>query len=643
MLLEYRDILVFFAGFLIILLASEKIGTYFAKIRLPLISGFLFAGVIAGPFVLDLITAEAIESLRFLEEMALAFIAFVAGSHLYLAELRDRITSIKWVTAGLVIATFSLGTLAVLLLADFIPFARDFPLPYKISIALLAGSILVAISPSSAIAIVGELRAKGPFTKTALGVTIVLDVLVILLFAVNSEIVDALLTSPGFNLGFVFLILIELVLALVLGLIIGRLLQLILSLGMDRRIKAILILIIGYGVFAFVFFLRDFTHDRMPVELLIEPLLVCMIASFYITNRSPYRDEFLRSVDLVSSPMYIFFFTFTGAALRLDILATIWQIALILFAVRLLGVFIGSLAGGIVAGEPMEQNRIRWMTFVTQAGVGLGLAREVAVEFPEFGTAFATMMVSVIVLNQIVGPPLFKAAINRVKEVHTRGHPDEMGEGREAAIFGVDDQSVALARLLQTHGWRARLMCREADYRKDLIDGDMEVNLIPNVSEKSLKALDVDKAEAIVAMFDDELNYRICELAYDKFGTDTLIARLSNLADQERFDELDVLIVHPATAIVSLLDHFVRAPTGTSLLLGVDEDQDIIDIEVKDPILDGIALRDLRLPLDTLILSVQRDGQTIISGGDMRLKLDDSVTMVGSPDSLDQVMVRFEE
>ena len=47
----------------------------------------------------------------------------------------------------------------------------------------MAAAILVARSPSSAIAIVNELRARGPYTKTALGVTVVMDAVVILSFA----------------------------------------------------------------------------------------------------------------------------------------------------------------------------------------------------------------------------------------------------------------------------------------------------------------------------------------------------------------------------------------------------------------------------------------------------------------------------
>ena len=78
------------------------------------------------------------------------------------------------------------------------------------------------------------------------------------------------------------------------------------------------------------------------------------------------------------------------------------------------------------------------------------------------------------------------------------------------------------------------------------------------------------------------------------------------------------------------------------MILGTDPDQDMIDIELCDPDLDGIPIRDLRLPLDTLILSVHRDGHTIVSHGYTRLRLHDKVTVVGSLKSLEEVMLKFE-
>ena len=81
---NYLDIFIFLVGFTVIALASKQIGEFFTKARLPLISGFLFTGILAGPYVLGLISVEATQNLGFIDELSLAFIAFAAGSELYL-------------------------------------------------------------------------------------------------------------------------------------------------------------------------------------------------------------------------------------------------------------------------------------------------------------------------------------------------------------------------------------------------------------------------------------------------------------------------------------------------------------------------------------------------------------------------------
>ena len=133
------NLFLYIASFVIIALASNQLGRYFARFKLPLISGFLFTGLLAGPYVLKLIPAEAIENLRFIDEIALAIIAFAAGNELYIKELRDRMNSIAWVTTGLVLATFTLGTLTLVVLADYIPFMQTMSLSGRVAIAVLGG------------------------------------------------------------------------------------------------------------------------------------------------------------------------------------------------------------------------------------------------------------------------------------------------------------------------------------------------------------------------------------------------------------------------------------------------------------------------------------------------------------------------
>ena len=108
------------------------------------------------------------------------------------------------------------------------------------------------------------------------------------------------------------------------------------------------------------------------------------------------------------------------------------------------------------------------------------------------------------------------------------------------------------------------------------------------------------------------------------------------------FIHIGVMVIDPSTAMVSLMEHFVRSPIATSLLLGMDEGQDTIDIELRNSDFHGLTLRDLRLPSDVIILSVTRGDHPIISHGYTRLRLGDIVTMVGSIESLDTVRLNLQ-
>ncbi len=210
-------------------------------------------------------------------------------------------------------------------------------------------------------------------------------------------------------------------------------------------------------MFLFSNYISEISPIYLPFEIHIEALLICIIASFLLTNFSKYRPEFQKLLNDTGPIIYVAFFTLTGAMLSIDILARVWTIALIFFGIRLLAIIIGAYFSAIMAGDPPIYKKIGWMPYVTQAGIGLGLATEVAGEFNDWGAEFATIIVAVIVLNQFIGPPLFKWAINLVKEAHVRAETPKFDGIRDAIIFGLEDQSLALSRQLKKHGWRVKI------------------------------------------------------------------------------------------------------------------------------------------------------------------------------------------
>ncbi|MCR9249672.1 MAG: cation:proton antiporter [bacterium] len=634
------QLFILLGGFIIVAIAANQISKVFKLANLPLITGFIMTGIIAGPYFLELIPQGIITHLGFVNELSLAFIAFAAGAELYLKELRSRFNSIKWNTFGQLVITFLVGSLGVYFIADLIPYMKDLNATAKVAVAILTGTIFVARSPASAIAVVNELRARGPFTQTVMGVTVLKDFIVIVLFAVNLSVAKTLISGDDFNIFSVVLILLELGMSIGLGYAYGFTLRYIMSWKIKTIYKTIGIVLFGYSAYLLGHFTEHTSNEYLGFDIAIEPLLICIIASFFVTNYSRYRVEFLKILEETSPYIYIGFFTLTGATMEVDVLWSVSGIAVILFLIRLVTMVMGSYVGGILAKDPIKHMNYGWMPYITQAGVALGLSTIIASTFPGWGNQFATVVIAVIVLNQFLGPPLFKYSLNKLGEDHSKADPAGFDGIRDAIIFGLENQSIALARQLISKDWKVQLATKKkrGSFQEP---EDITVVYVEDVTLEVLLSMEADKTEAIVCMLSDEENYKICDLAYEHLGTRDLIVRLNERWNYDRFLALEAKIVDPSTAIVSLLDHFVRSPLATSLLLGMADDQDTRDIELENPNIHGIPLRELRLPNDVIILSIKRAGQMIISHGYTRLRVNDIVTVVGSNQSLDEISLRF--
>jgi Trk K+ transport system NAD-binding subunit len=638
-----KEIFIALGGFLIIALSSNHISKFFAKIKFPLITGLLLAGILAGSDGFGLIPTENTKNLNFLNEISLAFIAFAAGSELYLKEIRSQFKSILWNTLGQLVITFGLGVLGVFLASDYIPFMTKMIFSEKMSIGILMATIFVARSPSSAIAVINELRAKGPFTKTAIGVTVVKDVLVIILFAVCFALAKTFLNREPFSLFSLFYLLIELVTSFALGRLIGIIIKWFFKFKMNKYLKVSVLISLGYSVYLFADWLGDFTVQEhiLGHKFYIEPLLICILGSYYVTNYSTSRPEFIEILHETGPVIYVVFFTLTGASLQVDVLFQVFGIAVLFFFLRLLSMVIAGYVGGTLAADPWKFRHLNWMPYVTQAGVGLGLATLIKHSFPEFGVQFETIIVGVIVINQVVGPPLFKYALHKVNETHEKHETPAFDGHNDAIIFGFEPMSLALARQLKNNGWGVKIAAMRNADELEAVD-DIDIVFMDSISLGCLNKLEPKNADTMVLMLSDRENYQWCELIYEQIGTKEIVVRASgDRYYAKKFKALEALVVDPNSAMVNLMDHFVRSPNATSILLGMETDQDAVDVEIRDGSIQGLALRDIRLPSDILILSISRNDQMMITHGYTRLRLGDIVTILGSQESIDKVGLMF--
>ena len=133
----------------LLLLAGTITSELLEFVGLPHITGYLLAGVIAGPHVLDIVDEKTVETLSPVNTLALSLIALAGGAELDLQEVRKAIGSLGW--AMLAQFTFNLIGAAGTFLAmrRFIPFVQGMPVGPLFGVAILWAVLATPRSPSA--------------------------------------------------------------------------------------------------------------------------------------------------------------------------------------------------------------------------------------------------------------------------------------------------------------------------------------------------------------------------------------------------------------------------------------------------------------------------------------------------------------
>merc|ERR1740117_1269363 len=135
-----------------------------------------------------------------------------------------------------------------------------------------------------------------------------------------------------------------------------------------------------------------------------------MIAGSYAGHVSGNRKQFANILSKAAPYVFLPFFTLTGVSLQLDEVAKTFPLAMFVFSHRVISILIASYGAGRLYLDAL-QTKWLWLTLLSQAGVALGLAFEVRERFPAWGGEFTTLILSVVVLNQLFGPPLCKVGL----------------------------------------------------------------------------------------------------------------------------------------------------------------------------------------------------------------------------------------
>jgi Kef-type K+ transport system membrane component KefB len=394
-----ESLLVF--GFLV--LAAYTVGELARLVNLPKITGYLVAGLLFGPAVLGVMSTEVVGELGPVSRLAVALIAFLAGAELRWSELKERGRAVLLILGSELPLSFLLVFGTLVALQSFIPFFRGTAGGEAVVLAGLFASVAIVHSPAVTMALLSETGARGPVARTTLGVVLIVDVVVVLIFSGMLALARSVVPAPGAT-GSVSTV----ALAWEIGgsVLVGALLGVGVALYLrfvQRELMVFAVVVAFFGAE-----IARLAH--------VETLLTLLVAGFVTENASPRSDALLHAMERSAAPVFVVFFALAGASIHVDALAALWPLALAVVAARALGIFGGTRLGARWARAGAAERHYVWLGLVSQAGVAIGLASILADVYPERGEAMRTLLLAVISINEIAGQILFRLALVRSGE-----------------------------------------------------------------------------------------------------------------------------------------------------------------------------------------------------------------------------------
>lgn len=371
--------MILFSGFIMTRLTNT--------LNLPKVSGYILAGILIGPFGLNLIPKHLISGMGFVSDLALAFIAFDVGKF-FKKEVLMR-TGRKIVVITLSEALLA-GALVTLLLKLMFHLSWDF--------ALVLGAIATATAPASTMMTINQYKAKGEFVDTLLQIVALDDVVCLMAFSVVSTIVNGRVAgslSVHDILQPVFYNFLVIFLGIFCGYFLSRLL--IPTRSRDNRLILAIAMLLGLSGICAVF-------D-------ISPLLSCMVFGAFYINLTEDKKLF-RQMNSFTPPVMSIFFIVSGMNLDLEAFSVVGSVGISYFVIRIIGKYMGTYLSCLFMKTSREIRNYMGLALIPQAGVAIGLAFLGQRILPrETGNLMLTIILSSSVLYEMVGPVSAKAAL----------------------------------------------------------------------------------------------------------------------------------------------------------------------------------------------------------------------------------------
>jgi len=377
-------ILITIGGLLLVGLAMDELG---GRTRLPRVTLLVLFGIAAGPSGFDLLPAAVQDWYPLVATMALVMVAFLLGGKLTYKVLAEDGVHIFGVSTGAVAVT------AVLVGGGLWLIGVD-PV-----LCLVMAGISTATAPAATQDVVQRSNAKGPFSRTLLGVVAIDDGWGLIVFslllawghALLGQNPAGVLEMAGKELGGALLV--GLIVGLPAAFLTGRLKP-----GEPSQAEALGVVFLCGG---------------LALALGASFLLAAMIAGIVVANFARHHNRAFHEIEHIEWPFMVLFFVLAGASLEVSALPAIGMVGAVYIVLRAVGRIAGGWLGATATGMPSGHRFWIGVALMPQAGVAMGMAMVAANSFPQYSSEILGVAVGTTILFELIGPFCTQLALSK--------------------------------------------------------------------------------------------------------------------------------------------------------------------------------------------------------------------------------------
>ena len=380
----------------IMLFAGLLFGRLLKLVKLPNVTGYLIAGLVLGPFVTKILTAEQVESLSVISNMALSFIAFTVG-------LSFKRSYFKRVGMTPVVIALLEALVAVFLVQGALIAAG-----FDVAFSIVLGAIAAATAPAATIMVIKQYGAKGPVTDTLMAVVAIDDAVALVAFGFAVSIAGVISGNGGGNM---FLSILQPLWQVFLSLLIGAVMGVLFKIPLRffKKSGNRLIIIIGFV----------FMTSALATLCGVSELLACMALGSVFCNISTESDSINDLCDFFTPPLFELFFVVSGAGLDVSVLPQIGVMGAIYVVVRCVGKYLGAFIGAKIMKAPDAVAKYIGPTLIPQAGVAIGLTIVAQSVVPHYAAQVRAVILCGTLIYELVGPAITKITLKKAGEIQS--------------------------------------------------------------------------------------------------------------------------------------------------------------------------------------------------------------------------------